>query len=232
MVSELKGFRDYLERFANENGATLFGVADLQNIQEENKPLPPIFDNLTRVISIAIRLSSEVLLTIIDSPTKLYTHHYKQVNYLLDNIALKITGIIQYWGYKALPIPASQITDWNRISSEVSHRKIAHLAGLGFIGRNHLLVTDKYGAQVRLVSVATNCPLPPNAPAIGDCSQCFACIEICPAKAINRDPLEFNLDRCKEMLKIFAKKGIGQYICGICVKACKGKNIHNEKVLK
>lgn len=228
MPNSLSGFKDYLRRVAIENGATLLGVADIQELTEDKEQIPKLFSEYTRAISIAVRLSNDILSTITDFPTKIYAHHYKQVNYLLDHIALRIADILQYWGYKSLPLPASQITDWNNIKGDASHRRIANLAGLGFIGRNQLLITPEYGAQVRLVSIGTNCPLPPDTPLIGDCGNCFKCVKVCPANAIKESPNDFNLEKCKEMLRAFSKKGISQYICGICIKVCSGSNPNSQ----
>jgi len=224
LPDSLSGFKDYLKRVAFESGATLFGIADINVLSNGKEQIPKLFTGYNRAVSIAFRLSAGILSTITDSPTKIYAHHYKQVNYLLDRIALRIAGILQFWGYNSIPLPASQITDWDNITGNVSHKTIAQLAGLGFIGRNHLLITSQYGAQIRLVSVATDCPLPPDNPTTGECGKCFKCVKICPAEAIGKSHEKFNLEKCREMLKTFAKKGIGQYICGICVKVCSGMN--------
>jgi len=50
---------------------------------------------------------------------------------LLDQIGLKLTGLLQRNGYRALPIPASQIVDWDTQRAHVSHKRVAELAGLG-----------------------------------------------------------------------------------------------------
>lgn len=61
-------------------------------------------------------------------------------------------------------------------------------------------------------------------PVKDNCGECHACIEVCPAQAISEKPEDFQHLKCFEKLKEFQKKGyVGQYICGICVKACSGK---------
>ncbi|MEO0087241.1 MAG: 4Fe-4S double cluster binding domain-containing protein, partial [candidate division WOR-3 bacterium] len=58
-----------------------------------------------------------------------------------------------------------------------------------------------------------------------DCGDCYACINICPAGAIKEKKEDFDHLKCFEKLKEFQKKGyVGQYICGLCVKVCKGKS--------
>ena len=94
-----------------------------------------------------------------DHPTALYLHHYRQANYILDQIAFRVAALIQRSGGQALPIAASQIVDWEHQRGHLSHKALAHAAGLGWLGRNNLLVHPQFGARVRLVSILTDLPL-------------------------------------------------------------------------
>ncbi len=210
-------------------GASLFGVADLSKVKTDDFLIDKkLLDKLPYAISIGVALSPTVLEEIIDHPTQLYFHHYRQINLLLDQIALKVTQYIIKKGFSALPIAASQIVDWQNQKAHLSHKRIGVAAGLGWIGRNNLLVNLKYGAQIRLVTILTDIPLmgaTPKGDAPLDCGECRKCIEVCPAQAIKEKPEDFQHLKCFEKLKEFQKKGyVGQYICGVCVKACIGKN--------
>jgi len=210
-----------LKDLAIKNGASLFGVADVTNLRRvfhlPSKELFPL------AISLAFRLSDPIIEELEDHPTPLYYHHYKQVNYFLDRLALILSSHIQDKGWGALPIPASQTIDWERQLGHLSHKKVAQLAGLGWIGRSNLLVTPQYGARVRLVTILTDMPLPPDNPSAGNCGNCFDCLSACPVGAIKKDQMDFDHRRCFEQLREFRKLGyVGQYICGLCVKACKG----------
>lgn len=204
-----------LEDLAKKEGASLFSVAPTPE-EEKRKFGFPV------AIVLAVRLSDAVIERIEDRPTRLYLHHYKQVNYLLDRIALLLASYIQEKGKEALPIPASQIVDWTNLKGDLSHRKMAYLAGLGWIGRQNLLVSPQFGARIRLVTILTDLELPVKEPIDASCGECTACIEACPAGAIKDEVAEFDLSACKSQLEIFRKE-IGQYICGICLKACRGK---------
>jgi len=204
-----------LEGLAKENGASLFSVAETG--EEERREF-----GLKRAIVLAVRLSDAVIERVIDRPTKPYLHHYKQVNYLLDRMALLLANHIQEKGKDALPIPASQVVDWARLKGDLSHKKMAYLAGLGWIGRQSLIVSPQFGARIRLVTVLTDLELPAQKPIDAGCGKCIACIKACPAGAIKDNVADFDLSACKSQLEIFRKE-IGQHICGICVKACNGK---------
>ena len=157
-------------------------------------------------------------------PTKLYFHHYKIVNSFLDHIALRLSNIIQKKGYAALAIPATQIIDWEKNIGHLSHRKLGFLAGLGWIGRNNLLVNEKLGSQFRLVSILTNMPLKVDKPSKNTCDKCMLCVNMCPSKAIKDSPADFDHIKCFEKLKSFqAQRQVEQFVCGICVNVCKGR---------
>ena len=112
--------------------------------------------------------------------------------------------------------------DWDRVLGAVSHPRLAQLAGLGFVGRHNMLVTPQFGAAVRLVSVFTDAPLEADAPAAGDCGDCYACRSACPAGAIGESPEDWDRAGCLEQLRDFKKRITNQYICGVCVRACTG----------
>jgi len=66
-----------LRRLTFDLGGALFGVGRLQGIKEQFDLSSGVLKNLTRGISIAVRLSDKVLEEIEDRPTKLYYHHYR-----------------------------------------------------------------------------------------------------------------------------------------------------------
>jgi epoxyqueuosine reductase QueG len=216
--------RKVLEKFTFDSGASLFGVADIRPIKKEFHFSDEILKDLDYAISIGGRLSNKILEQIEDAPTKIYFHHYRTVNAFLDQVALGVSGILESRGYEALPVPASQIIDWEKQEGHVSHKKIGELAGLGFIGRNNLLVNPDFGSRFRLTTILTNAPLEADKRLKIDCGTCSECIKVCPVSAIKERKEDFDHIACYKKLKEFRDKGIvGQFICGICVKACRGK---------
>jgi len=212
-----------LKKLSAETGLDLFGVADIKNIKNNFRLSPQILAKLDKAVCLGVRLSGSILEEISRAPTRLYFHHYRTVNAFLDQAALKITNYIQKRGFLALPIPASQILDWENQKAHLSHKELGVLAGLGWIGRNNLLVSPRLGSQVRLVSILTDIPLKTDKPLKKDCRDCRLCIEICPCGAIKENPLDFDHIRCFEKLKEFQKQRlVDQYVCGVCVNACKG----------
>ena len=221
---EEKGHYDELKRFALRKGASLFGVAETLALEEKFYSLSPrALQGLDRAIAMAFHLSDRVIEDVVDGPTKLYFFHYQRVNVLLDELALKITNFIQDRGWQALPIPASQIIDWEKQRAHVSHKHVALQAGLGWIGRNNLLVSPPFGARLRLVTVLTSMPLKFDEPLAGGCDNCRACISSCPSRSIKERPEDFDHIGCYHQIKALVKAaGISQNICGLCIRACRG----------
>jgi epoxyqueuosine reductase QueG len=224
MSSSPEENRNLLENLRQQCSLDLLGVADVSREGEALAGLPQnVSGSLSLAVVIAVRVSQAVLSTLEDGPNLLYFHHYRQVNAHLDRAATVISAEIERQGYSALPVPASQIVDWKKMSGQVSHKAMARLAGLGWHGRNNLLVTPQLGAQVRLATILTDFPLDPDHPLEADCGSCRCCVVVCPAKAIGETPAVFDLPACYEKLNEFRKtRHIQQHICGVCVKACSG----------
>ena len=212
-----------LKAKALELGFDLFGVADVTELRANFLIEPKTRDRFPLAISLGKGLNDPVLDDIVDHPTPLYFHHYRQTNAFLDRGALLLADHIQKMGFAALPIAASQIIDWDGQRAHVSHKHIGRAAGLGWFGRNNLLVSPELGSRVRLVTVLTDMPLATDKPLDDGCLTCRACIATCPAGAIKERRDDFDHKGCFEKLREFQKlRLVSQFICGVCVKACKG----------
>jgi epoxyqueuosine reductase len=212
-----------LKAFALDLGFDLFGVADVAGLRGDFLLEPETRDRFGLAVSLGKRLSDAVLDDIRDHPTPIYFHHYRQMNFFLDRSALLLADHIQKQGFGSLAIAASQILDWQKQRAHLSHKHVGRAAGLGWFGRNNLLVNPELGARFRLVTVLTDMPLEPDAPLDRDCGDCHACAAACPAGAIKDTREAFDHLACYETLKEFRKKGYtSQFICGLCVRDCRG----------
>ncbi|MFA5092526.1 MAG: 4Fe-4S binding protein [Candidatus Omnitrophota bacterium] len=229
-MDKIKNYNS-IKKFCTDEGIDLFGVADISKVRDEFKIAPKVAQNLDKAICLGVRLSSAVLSEIDIVPTKLYFHHYKIVNSFLDFIALRVCNMIQKKGYLALAIPATQIIDWQKNIGHLSHRKLGVLAGLGWIGRNNLLVNEEFGSQFRLASILTNMPFKVDEPNKNNCGSCKLCVKICPSGAIKDLPENFDHVKCFEKLKSFqSQRQVEQFVCGVCVNVCRGKKLSKENI--
>lgn len=71
----------------------------------------------------------------------------------------------------------------------------AQRAGLGFIGRNGLLITKEFGSFVYLGEIITDIEFEPDTPMENGCGDCYRCIDACPPSALLGDG-RLNGKRC------------------------------------
>jgi len=213
-----------VKKIALSLGADLFGVASIDEIKNEFEISPKLREKIDKAVCLGVRLSQGLLEEVEASPTRLYFHHYRALNNFLDQLALRLSHDMQKKGFLAIPIPASQIVDWQKQTAHLSHKKIGSLAGLGWIGRNNLLVNKNLGSQFRLVTILTNMPLKIDKPSKDSCGSCYLCLKFCPAGAIKEESVNFDHIKCFEKLKEFQKQRlVDQFICGVCVNICRPK---------
>jgi epoxyqueuosine reductase len=108
-------------------------------------------------------------------------------------------------------------------------RGLARRAGLGFIGKNTMLITKGLGSWVFLASIITTLDLPADAPDERNCGECRLCIDACPTEAITA-PFELDARRCIAYLTIEKdgaidtelreKMGGWVFGCDICQDVC------------
>jgi epoxyqueuosine reductase len=145
-------------------------------------------------------------------------------------IAYTLTAILQNAGYKALPI-AEHATDRVRRRGVISHKLTAHLAGLGWIGKNTLLITPERGPRVRLMTVLTAAPLPVTQPKVeltyDGCGACRACVDACPVQALTGLPFAVEVPRDERLdfrkcvaYRLEQEKRVGARHCGLCLSVC------------
>jgi len=222
---------DEIRHLASSLGVDKVGFADLSGYEDEFGISGRLLEAYPRAISLGVVLLDEVVETIgPDGPSPIYAHHYGQVNALLDRAALAVARFCKRKGHRALPIPASQIVDWDRQLGRISHKAVAVLAGLGWLGKGLLVRTPDHGPRVRFATVLTDMPLEVGEPMRCRCGSCRACVDACPAGAIRDVSFELRPGRrdevfdylaCLRKLEEFARDpAIGELVCGICIKVC------------
>lgn len=122
--------------------------------------------------------------------------YHKLIRRRLQQLADRVSDHIGEFGYRAF-------VD----SAPVMERALAEKAGLGWIGKNTMLINKKAGSWFFLGELFTDLPLPVDVPADPHCGSCTACLDICPTQAFT-GPNQLDARRCISYLTIELKGSI------------------------
>ncbi|MEE1925107.1 tRNA epoxyqueuosine(34) reductase QueG [Pseudomonas sp. 148P] len=123
--------------------------------------------------------------------------YHKLVRKRVQHLAERIQKEIGPFGFRAF-------VD----SAPVLEKAIAQQAGLGWIGKNTLLLNRKAGSYFFLSELFVDLPLPVDeAQATEHCGRCSACLDICPTNAFV-GPYQLDARRCISYLTIELKNAI------------------------
>jgi epoxyqueuosine reductase len=137
---------------------------------------------------------------------------YKQLREKLDELGRKLGG-----NYRVF-VDANQHVD----------REAAARSGVGFYGKNTLLITRRHGSWVVLGTLVTDVELEPTPPLDLDCGECRLCIDACPTGALD-EPGSLDSTRCLSYwtqapgpppAEYRAELGPQVYGCDICQDVC------------
>ena len=102
-------------------------------------------------------------------------------------------------------------------------------AGLGWIGKNDVLITEKYGPRVRLSAVLVDYPFETGRKITESrCASCNRCVDICPHKALKGLNWDINALRnnlidyhlCNQKRSAYIEKHGRKNACGLCMVVC------------
>lgn len=218
-----------MEKLQNElydllraNGATLVGTADLRDVIE---------GEMTTGISVAVPVPAHVVEELKTAPTEEYYQLYHSLNEKLNSIVTAGTEFLQSKGYQAFANTTKVVKMDEEWRTQLPHKTVAVRAGLGWIGKNCLLVTPEYGSAIRLSCLVTDAPLPKAEPILESrCKGCTRCVDQCPGKALTgalwkagmpREEL-FDRETCKKTQTERMKMATGREtdLCGLCFAVC------------
>lgn len=165
-----------LKEILHFQGADLVGIGDMSSVEN---------CNFKTGISVAVSLPKNVIIDLQEAPTQEYYNLYHSLNSKLNEIVMAGEEFLKKEGFEAY----AQTTDRVKVSQDkttpLPHKTVATKAGLGWIGKNCLLVTPQYGSAVRISSLLTNASLECDEPINQSrCGACSLCVKKCPAQAL------------------------------------------------
>ena len=119
---------------------------------------------------------------------------------------------------------------WRVLVDENDHvdREAAARAGVGFYGKNTMIITPEHGSWVVLGAIVTDVEIDPSDPVELDCGECTLCIDACPTGALDTAG-ELDAERClsywtqsRRPIPVELRGELAQqaYGCDICQDVC------------
>lgn len=115
-------------------------------------------------------------------------------------------------------------------SAPILERDWAKRSGLGWVGKNTLLINPKMGSYFFLAELIVDLDLEYDIPIKDHCGTCTRCIEACPTEAISPEGYVMDGSKCISYLTIELKEKIPEafegkmggymYGCDICQQVC------------
>lgn len=199
-----------------EFGADLVGVAPVSRFAEAPTQTHPraVLAACRSVIVFACRFPAEAT-----NDSQAYTQTRNALVQKTAQIAEQTAAHLRQAGFDAEPIGYTASLIEGRYCGPISLKHAAVLAGLGKMGKNTLVVNDKYGNMIWLGAVLTSMDMQADAPAAySPCRPaCRLCIQSCPAGALGGERV--NQMAC--LAQAFRKVENGQEIlCWTCRQVC------------
>lgn len=211
-----------IEALLLERGADLAGVASLAGVEGAALPVG---------VAVGIRMPKDVVRSIADGPNHAYYDMYREVNARLDAVVIAGAEYLIGKGYRAAAQTTKSVAYVGENRTALPHKTVAVRAGLGWIGKCALLVTERYGSALRISSLLTDAPLEASRPVESSrCGDCTLCKDHCPGGAVTgetwRQGMErealFDAARCEKTARELAFERIGKTaaLCGKCIVVC------------
>ena len=122
--------------------------------------------------------------------------YHKLIRKRLQKLARRIQDVVGPFGYRAF-------VD----SAPVLERALAEKSGMGWIGKNTMLINKQAGSWFFLGELFTDLPLPVDEQVSDHCGSCSACLDICPTNAFVKPNL-LDATRCISYLTIELRTSI------------------------
>lgn len=216
----MKYLNKEIENELKNKGAALIRFVSISHLEEkQNRKVP-------NAIVFALPLTAEYVKTVFDIPDYVQARiddnynfdddEYSQTEHKAGEIADRLAEFITGKGYKAISqsdtgLLADGVFNYETKESVLPHKTVALLGGLGWIGKNNLLITPEYGAAQCLGTVLTDAPLETvlYEPLYPKCRSCTTCVNICErnvlkgkiwSRSVSRDEI-VDIHGCSTCLK-------------------------------
>ncbi|HQQ25770.1 MAG TPA: hypothetical protein PLR51_05755 [Methanomassiliicoccales archaeon] len=219
-----------IEAAARESGSALVGFADLSSLKGMLAGDPGAFE-FPYAVTFAVEIPKEAARASLEKPSEEMRSAYKMCNRKLKEAGERISQLLAAEGYKARFIDPAQRVNPEKLLGPISQKAIASLSGMGWIGKNGLLITEEFGPRQRVGAVLTDMPVTRRAKLVDNkCGECTACIDRCAMKVLKNADFKHHPESRDQVIDwakcgVYEAKLIGdgsrpEKACGRCVSVC------------
>ena len=203
----------------SEHPDIIYGFADVS--------YSPYADSYASVLVLAVPYGEQ--LSPDDYTEERFEHGIQSAKGSLEAVLDEIESVLKrnhakYW------IPPVAQENETELRALFSFKTAAARAGIGWFGKNDVIITERYGPRIRLSAVLIDKVFDYGQPiTVGRCpDECTKCIDVCPCKALKNQQWSINMDRseiidyhrCNRMRSAFIPKLGRKSACGLCMAVC------------
>jgi epoxyqueuosine reductase len=214
-----------VKKQAKKLGADLCGVAPADRFSGAPEGFKPtdIYPDCKSVIVLVKRVPPAIFKSRSPSPYSLVCEVERMR--VLDTLAVELCNWLYDHGVNAMPVPADSPYDYwdaerKRGMGVLSLRHAAELAGLGRIGKNTLVVNEKYGNAINFGAVLADASLQPDE--LVKETYCIEgyrkCLDGCPSGALDGPTVDQK--KCREHTFYPNDRGFEIVWCSKCRSGC------------
>ena len=183
------------ERYLKDNGADFVYFVDISSLPNE------VTEDYKCVVLFGKILSKNFINTL-KAGQKPKPNEVLTVEHKMERLSVKLAGQLEAEGYKSI----SKLK-----FARMPHKTVALMAGLGFIGKNNLLVNEQYGCALMLGKALTTAPFitKNEIPKEPKCDDCSICADVCPTKSLHGNSWSITATRDEMMVR---------KLCTVCAK--------------
>lgn len=213
-----------IKSLARNLGADLCGIAPVDRFADAPHGFHPtdVIAACKSVIVLAVQFPGSTLAA---SSQAAYTFVRNRLVERMDSMSFAMSSELERLGSCAVPIPSSDPYDYwddNRQHGQgiISLKHAAVRAGLGRMGKNTLLIHEKYGNMLWLGAILVDKELDADATASYQAckAECRICLDACPVTAL--DGTTIDQSKCRSISAKYTPGGGGVYACNLCRKVC------------
>jgi epoxyqueuosine reductase len=213
-----------IKRKAIKCGADICGIAPVARFGDAPLGFHPcdIYPDCRSVVVFASRFPTGALRARTNVP---YTLVRNKMVEKMDSISLLVSGELEAEGIVSVPIPSADPYEyWDARRKHgrgiLSLKHAGFLAGLGVLGKNTLLINERFGNMMWLGAILVSVNLEPDPVASYQAcpSECTLCLDSCPQHALDGTTIDQKL--CRERSNSYSDGGGLVLSCNICRKVC------------